>query len=203
MNGIRSRPVLALVLVAGGFLTFGMAGRMPDVVPVTDSDMILAKIPAMELDRTPFRILIPQIGVDIPVQSVGLDPSGRMAVPDSYTDAGWFRFGPEPGNIGNAVIAAHLTDKAGLPAAFGNLSKLKPNDLIHVDTPSGRATFRIVGSRSYDAEDAPLEEIFGPYSGARLNLITCNGDWQKGVRSYSKRLVVFSELEGSARPVLP
>ncbi len=39
-----------------------------------------------------------------------------------------------------------------------------------------------------------MEEIFGASKIARLNLITCDGVWDKKTLSYDKRLVVFTEL---------
>lgn len=126
-----------------------------------------------------------------------------MDVPDNYTDAGWFRFGPAPGELGNSVIAAHLTDEAGRPAVFSRLSELQSGDEIHIETASGTSTFRVSGTNSYDKASAPLEEIFGLHPTARLNLITCDGEWQQGARSYSHRLVVFSEAENSGVAVLP
>jgi hypothetical protein len=48
--------------------------------------------------------------------------------------------------------------------------------------------------KSYDYQDAPVQEIFGPTTKQALNLVTCDGVWIPSAKSYSKRLVVFSEL---------
>jgi hypothetical protein len=42
-------------------------------------------------------------------------------------------------------------------------------------------------------QSCPLNEIFGPTQGTRLNLITCNGNFSRSQQQYDKRLVVFSE----------
>jgi len=43
----------------------------------------------------------------------------------------------------------------------------------------------------YNSE--PQVEIFGPTDKKRLNLITCNGEWIQSLKTYSDRLVVFTE----------
>jgi hypothetical protein len=36
-------------------------------------------------------------------------------------------------------------------------------------------------------------DIFGPTSKTRLNLITCNGTYNRAQQNYDRRLVVYSE----------
>ncbi len=52
----------------------------------------------------------------------------------------------------------------------------------------------MVGSEAYKVSEAPLAKIFGGTTKAQLNLITCNGTWDKKKQDYDKRLVVFTEL---------
>ena len=47
----------------------------------------------------------------------------------------------------------------------------------------------------YPYQAVPTGLIFNQADKARLNLITCDGTWVKGDKTYSERLVVFAELE--------
>src|SRR5437868_6418329 len=77
---------------------------------------------------TPKRLIITKIGVNAPVELVGLDKQGRMDVPKDANDAGWYDLGVKPGQKGNAVMDGHLDKVNGAPAIFWNLKKLAPGD---------------------------------------------------------------------------
>jgi sortase A len=146
---------------------------------------------------SPERLIIPKIGVDANVQHVGITKAGNMAVPNNYTDVGWYRLGSAPGDLGNAVIAGHLDTGFGRPAVFLDLDELIPGDEIIVRDASGEVvTFVVERLATYDYTNAPMEEIFGTSTEARLNLITCDGLWDPDTKSYSKRLVVFTKAGG-------
>lgn len=67
----------------------------------------------------PVRVRIPAIGVDAPMDELGLNPNGSLEVPP-YDRAGWYEGGPKPGERGPAVIAAHVDSTTG-PAVFYRL----------------------------------------------------------------------------------
>src|SRR4051812_45178718 len=64
-------------------------------------------MPASSLRSAPVRLIIPSLNVDTKVQDVGIGKSGNMAVPSNYTDAGWYRYGATPGQVGSAVMDGH------------------------------------------------------------------------------------------------
>ena len=143
----------------------------------------------------PVRLIISKIGVNAIIQDVGINASGRMAVPSNYKDVGWYKYGVKPGDVGNAVIDGHLDNSLGMKAVFWDLDKLKEGDEIKVfNAENQELTFKVVFVESYDYKSAPLQEIFGFTDKNMLNLITCDGTWIRGEKNYSKRLVVFSEL---------
>ncbi len=117
-----------------------------------------------------------------------------MGVPSNYTDVAWYERGPTPGTPGNAVIAGHLDSTTG-PAVFYRLEDLNPGDEIFTVTADGQEfRFIVITEEVYNADDAPLERIFGNAVRSHLNLITCDGAFDRSVREYDKRLVVFTEL---------
>ena len=145
----------------------------------------------------PTRVRIPALGIDAIVQHVGVNAKGNMAVPTNFTDVGWYKYGPAPGESGSAVIAGHVNNGLGLSGVFEHLSDIKPGDDIFVSRADGsEVRFVAVGQRAYPYNDAPAEVIFNPSGSVRLNLITCEGKWVKEDKTYDQRLVVFAKLPG-------
>lgn len=142
----------------------------------------------------PVHLIIPSIKVDSKVDGVGITAAGVMEVPDSVTNTGWFNLGPSPGATGSAVIAGHFDGKNGESAVFNNLNKLNPGDRIFViDNLQNITTFVVRESREFAPGYA--EEVFKSQdTKAHLNLVTCDGVWEAGKKSYSKRLVVFADI---------
>jgi LPXTG-site transpeptidase (sortase) family protein len=141
------------------------------------------------------RITIPSIGVDAVIEYVSLAADGNMDTPFRPENVAWYKPGARIGDKGNAVVSGHL-DYAGIgPVVFWNLNKLKSGDLVYVTTSMGnKYTFRVTSSEIYFVNNAPLERIFGDSFSSNLNLITCNGIFDRGSASYDRRLVVFTTL---------
>ncbi len=143
----------------------------------------------------PISLIIPKIGVNAPVESVGVDPTGAMATPTTAFRVGWFDGGPVPGQPGNAVIDGHLDSRVYGAAVFWYLYKLGPGDKVEVTMPSQRTlTFVVERVEVYPYNKAPLEDIFGPASTPHLNLITCSGVFDRASDNYNLRRVVYTRL---------
>jgi len=144
----------------------------------------------------PVRLNIPKIDVDAAIEYVGLTSDGAMAVPTGPTDTAWFDLGPRPGDSGSAVIAGHEGWKDGIQAVFDNLYKLQKGDKIYVTDGQGIATAFVVREMRTYGGDQDFSDVFRSSDGtAHLNLITCAGVWNKAQKSYSDRLVVFTDKE--------
>ncbi|MDI3234471.1 class F sortase [Exiguobacterium antarcticum] len=149
----------------------------------------------VELPKT---LTIDKIDVKTNVEQVGLDKEGAMGTPKNEQQVGWYKFGPRPGDVGNAVIDGHTDTKTG-PAVFNRLDDLKKGDTIKIKDESGRTlVFRVKKLVEYGHLDAPLEKIFGASDQRNLNLITCIGVYDENEGTYDNRLVVFTELDEKA-----
>ncbi len=144
----------------------------------------------------PARIRIPGIAVDAAIEKVGLAADKSMGVPKDPLNAAWFSLGPRPGETGSAVIAGHVNWFYGATGAFEHLHDVKTGDTIVVQDDVGASiSFVVREIRTYDAA-ADATEVFSSHDGkAHLNLITCDGVWDKRDKQYSKRLVVFADRE--------
>ena len=163
--------------------------RLP--INKTDSKSLLA----LSIGK-PKTLLIPNINVDASIIFLGLTPNGAMDVPKNPQDVAWFDLGPLPGDIGSAVISGHYGWKNGIPAVFDDLSQLQVGNKLYVEDEKGTAiSFVVTEIRTYD-QNADTSRIFNSNDGkAHLNLITCGGVYDKTEKSYSNRVVVFSDKE--------
>ncbi|MCC2630775.1 MAG: peptidase sortase [Candidatus Paceibacter sp.] len=165
------------------------------VAPKAEEEMSVsvAHQPLEASTTDPVRLIIPSIGVDAKVQHVGISKQGTMAVPTNYTDVGWYKFGSVPGELGSAVIAGHLDNGFGLSGVFRKLGELQIGDEIIVQDKAGtRSHFRVTKTEVLGSGIQDTEEIFAMSDSARLNLITCEGDWIPEKESYGSRRVVFT-----------
>ena len=132
----------------------------------------------------------------IPIEHVGLDKEGKMDVPKNADNVAWFKPGYLPGTNGNSVLAGHFDKESGAPAVFYNLNKLIPGDEIEVEGEDGDVKIFVVTDKQLLPNDNfPVQEVFGKSDKKMLNLITCDGTWDPVKKSYSDRLVVFTELK--------
>ena len=182
----------AAILGLGLFFVFEVYIATDEAESFTGQTIEEVSLPAL-----PVQLQIPSIEVDALVQTVGLaeDSIGEMAVPDNFSDVGWYKYGPRPGQAGSAVMTGHLNGKNVPEAVFYDLGDVKIGDNVLVTGDDGTVlTFTVVDVRVY-AHDADTEEVFISNDGrVRLNLITCAGDWLSQAELYEERTVIFTEL---------
>lgn len=148
----------------------------------------------------PARISIPKIAVNAAIQDRGLVAGNRMAAPTSFTEVGWYEYGAVPGQVGTAVLYAHLDNGLGLNGVFKNLDQLSIGDEVDITTASGTPERFIVNDiETYPYQDVPPAALGeGPSDGkAHITLLTCAGnpteDPVEGY-TYDHRLVVYATL---------
>jgi LPXTG-site transpeptidase (sortase) family protein len=146
----------------------------------------------------PLRLVIPRIGVNAPIENVGITANGDLATPkqDPWDGVGWYSNGPRPGEEGSAVINGHLDRPGGYPAIFWNLRYLQVGDNIMVVNAQGKIIhFRVLNIASYSPQAAPVQSIFGTMGGIYLNLITCAGTWIPSEHQTTQRLVAYTVMD--------
>lgn len=138
----------------------------------------------------PARLIVPSIGLDVPIEYVGINEKGEMAVPDGKTNnVGWYQYGTIPGETGSAVLAAHVY------AAFSKLDRVTPGNDIYIQTKNGsRLHFRAADVTTYLLENVSGDALFNQNDAKRLNLITCSGNYVPERETYDNRLIVRAVL---------
>lgn len=150
----------------------------------------------------PVRLKIPVIGVDSAIEDALITPDGRMDVPVGSKNVAWFALGPHPGQSGSAVIGGHFGINNGVKFVFYDLDKLRVGDKIYIEDDKGDTLTFIVRKISLFGRDDNATTVFTSKDGlAHLNLITCEGIWNKVDDTYPERRVVFTDAitsEGAA-----
>ena len=156
-----------------------------------------ARAPSAVVENTerPARLRVPSIAIDARVEDVGITKTGNMAVPKSFSEVGWYRYGPVPGQKGSAVFAGHVDNAIALPGVFKKLGEIKIGDEIVVETEGGKALrFVVEEKQTYPYDQVPAERLFNRADTARLNLVTCGGAWIQSEKTYDERVVVYARL---------
>jgi hypothetical protein len=152
----------------------------------------------------PLRVQIPAVGLDSGVDSglleLGLQADGSLEVPPDGASAGWYTGAPTPGELGPAIIAAHV-DWEGEPGVFYDLRDVRPGNEVEVTREDGAiAVFRVSRVEQFPKGAFPTDVVYGDIDHAGLRLITCGGSFDREARSYEDNIVVFAELL-TTRPV--
>ncbi|QHC58363.1 class F sortase [Rathayibacter sp. VKM Ac-2760] len=155
-------------------------------------DPVAAAAPARSA-VVPVRVVIPAIGVDSSLESLTRDETGWIQPPVLVDEAGWYRDGVVPGDIGPSVIAGHVDGRAG-PGVFLDLTALVPGDTVDVVLSDGSTrSFSVTGSVSVPKEQFPTEDVYGPTPTAQLRLITCGGVFDDSYGHYVDNVVVSAD----------
>lgn len=173
------------------------AGAPPAGPPRTHREPAAAPGPGSPVkgdpDRGPVReVRLPERDVRIPVVAVGVTGNGTMRVPEDVRIAGWYRFGPKPGDPhGSAVISGHVNDREQGPGAFGILTRVTEGEPVVVTMADGSSVrYRISARTLVDKGTAPMPDLFRRHGAPRLTLITCGGPLEPSTHNYRDNIVV-------------
>ena len=148
--------------------------------------------PALPAFGIPVRLSIPAIGINAPVEPVGVDDRGDMAIPEQVQQIGWYRFGAAPGaTSGSIVMSGHVDSAQQGLGAFSRLGDLRAGDRVGVTDAAGhQLTYRVVSREMFDKSSVPLQDLFSRLGSPRLTLITCGGSFDRAALSYRDNVVV-------------
>jgi hypothetical protein len=151
--------------------------------------------PPVGTSAPPVRVQLPDVGIDAPLDPVGVEPDGAMTIPEDVDRVGWYRFGPAPGDpAGTVVLAGHVDDREQGLGALAALRTAEPGSELLVTDAAGTVTaWRVVGRELIDKQAVPLAALFERSGPPRLALLTCGGEFLSELRSYRGNVVVVAE----------
>ncbi|MEO3938385.1 class F sortase [Dermatophilaceae bacterium Soc4.6] len=167
-----------------------------------------ADTPSSPPDPAPASHIGPFLGASQPtrieISSIGLRSSSfvplRLAtdstitVPGTADEVGLYENGPTPGQLGPAVLAAHVDSKQG-PGVFYRLGSVKAGDAVTVSRADGRTlTYTVDKVATYPKDAFPTDAVYhGTFTQSEIRLVTCGGPFDK-VKHYLDNVVVFGHL---------
>ena len=175
---------------------------MYTLLPRTDSSVVqhaevssAVDTVSLQTGSVPVQMSIAAIDVAAIINPVGLTSEGDMAIDENPEQIAWYKFGPKPGELGSAVVAGHYGWKNGVPSIFNDLNTLVKGDEISILGENGQLMTFVVTRTAIYMPDQDATDVFKSDDGkAHLNLITCQGSWNKSLDTYSERLVVFTDF---------
>ena len=142
----------------------------------------------------PVRLVLPLIGVDVPVEPLSLSDDLTMPAPQHAGVVGWYTFSAEAGMPGNAVLAGHR-DWQRQRGAFFSLGALGEGADIWVQDGSGAwYLYQVIWSASLPEETLLVGDVVGPTDTPSLTLITCSGTFSQTAGQFLERRIVRAEL---------
>jgi hypothetical protein len=153
------------------------------------------------LPSTPTRIVIKRLGINAPIESIGLAKDGTIQVPpaDNPNLAGWYRNMSTPGEAGPAVILGHK-DTRTRSAVFSRLYEIRNGDTIEVKRQDHTtAVFTVGGVEQASKKTFPTQRVYGAQANAQLHLITCGGTYNRNIGHYTDNIIVYATMTSSYR----
>ncbi|UBU10683.1 class F sortase [Nonomuraea gerenzanensis] len=150
----------------------------------------------------PTAVYIPSIGVAAPLMELGLDAEGAIQNPpfDPPNLAGWYRYGPVPGQRGAAVITGHLDTRTG-PAVFARLKDVRRGAQIQVLRADRSVAVFVVDKVEHTPKRGfPAKKVYGKLRYPGLRLVTCGGAFDQRAHSYEENTIVYAHLAAPYHP---
>lgn len=111
---------------------------------------------------------------EVPMVDIG-SYGGHMEIPESSL-AGLYEELASPGDEqGTALVAAHVDEVDGSPAAFWNLHQQQIGDTVTTFVDGEEYEYEIVGLDLYEQDELP-QDLFDASGDHRLMLMTCAGE---------------------------
>ena len=197
LSALAALGLVLLAVCAGGSPPAAVARSAPAAgAPATGSDQpaeVFHSTRTYDEVAAPVRLRIPALKVNSKVQLLGLQHDGTIAVPARTDVAGWYEYGPRPGQAGPAVILGHVDSQAG-PGIFINLYRVPIGTPVTVDRADGTSvTFKITKVTRVPKVQFPTDLVYAPTLDPTLRLVTCGGSFDPARRSYRDNVIAFAE----------
>jgi sortase (surface protein transpeptidase) len=145
----------------------------------------------------PRYLIIPKLGVDARILSVGVNTQGALGTPGNIYDTAWYNESAEPGQPGAMLIDGHVSSWTANGVFYG-IKTLAAGDLIKVERGDGTVfTYSVVSSQIYPSGNVDMTSAMTPVVAGQpgLNLITCTGDVIAGTSEFNERIIVYATLQ--------
>ncbi len=192
LSGCSGAPVARPVQTPAPSIEATVATPRP--TPVVDVPVAAATPAPARVSVPPVRLRIEAIGVDMPVEPVGVEAGGFMELPADPAVAGWYRYGADPQSAdGNTVVSAHVDAPDRPIGPLSRLRELSGGETVTVSDAAGDVhTYRIEDVTYYPKQDLPVDRLFAREGSDRLIIITCGGAFDRTTGRYADNVVAVA-----------
>lgn len=143
------------------------------------------------------KLIIPSLKIKSDIEKTGITTKGIMGSPTTFQTVAWYKYGPEPGEPGLAIIDGHVNNGLGINGVFEHLDELEIGEKVQVVDTKGQTVTFIVKNKSVIGYSDHLNDLYTglDQNKSSLALITCDGAWLSDEKTYDKRIVVLAERE--------
>ena len=143
----------------------------------------------------PVRVDVDAINAHSSLVQLGLNADKTVEVPpvSQPLQAGWYKFGVRPGEVGKAVILGHV-DGGGQLGVFNKLDQLKAGNAKVTEAGGQVLNFVVRQVQQVPKAQFPTQAVYGPSSQRELRLITCGGAFDKASGNYVDNIIVSAVL---------
>lgn len=188
MNRVRTAAVLLVAGLLALIVTACGSGDGTDGAPLAASQQSAdGVVPG-------YSVTIPKLNVSSQLVGLGLNADKSIQVPPlaDPMQAGVYTKGPMPGQVGPAVVLAHINSdgKPGFGAGFHDLAA---GDKIDVATPQGQVSYAVTRTETIPKAEFPTASVYSDTQDPELRLITCGGTLDRGAHNYLGQTIVFAK----------
>ncbi|MDK1475422.1 class F sortase [Streptomyces sp. 549] len=153
--------------------------------------------PPRDAAPAPVRLRMERVGVTAGIVPVGVAKDGTAEVPADPAEAGWYRFGPAPGDAaGSAVLVGHVDSDTGELGALAALYDVREGDVLTVRRDSGEPVeYRVSTRRTVPKDELPAD-VFRRDGPPVLTLVTCAAPYDPDRGGYQNNVVVTAVPAG-------
>jgi hypothetical protein len=157
---------------------------------------------------SPTRMSIPALGVDAPIEKIGLDRRARpndsvkapLGAPVDQRKAGWYAAGPKPGSgIGTVLTNGHTYRDGSAIFQEDFAARVAVGQQIDLVLNNGTTcsyqistVWRDVGAVQDYPQLVASENLYDQQGPERLFLATCGGRWIEGSRMFEDINIVLA-----------
>ncbi|WP_165956404.1 class F sortase [Kribbella antibiotica] len=169
------------------------AGAAPVSPSITARPAELPSVAAQS--PTPARLVVPAVGLDLPIAATGVAEDGQMALPPDPRTIGWYRYGSGPGDrVGSVVLGGHVDSREFGAGPLVRLRKVRRGDVVEVRSTAGPVVrYRVVEVRDIPKKKLAVGYLFDRAGPRRLQVVTCGGPYDAGNGGYRDNLVVTAD----------
>lgn len=187
-------------VLAGGAAFVVTGTSEPSAPPPADTPTVAEQA---DVPVPPLGLRIPDLDVEVPLDTVGLNPDGTVEVPPVTSPEVAALYDPPgpavvlPGDAGPSVVLGHVSGRPdgapdSIPGVFHALADLDPGDTVETVRDGQVTVWRVERVETHDKTSFPTADVYGDVDSPALRLVTCGGAWVGGAIGFSDNVIAFA-----------